>query len=390
MADFDCILVGGGLHNGLMALALLHKQPLLRIALIEKSDRLGGNHTWSCHAQDVPAAEMAWFAPLIQWQWPAYDVFFAGTQRTVISNYHTFTGDYLHEVVQRAFALRPDCGVFLNSTIVQVGANQAVFSDGRRLSAQVVFDARGPDATVQRPNTGYQKFLGLELEFTAPHGMQRPILLDTRVAQDDGLHFVYVLPFSATRALVEQTYFSQNPDLDCDRLRRQVHDWAQSKGLVVAQVAREEAAVLPMPYAMPRIQIPDISEDKPLVLGFGHGWFHPATGYSLPWAVRAAATAADQPFNAHRVLADLADVHAEQLGFMLLLNRLLFTATQPQLCWHIFQRFYTLPAPLIERFYAMRLTLLDRGRMMAGRPPKGVSLRSAARAFAQAARAGNL
>lgn len=67
--DFDCILVGGGLHNGLLALALLHKQPLLRIALIEKDNRLGGNHTWSFHAQDVPQAEMPWFAPLIQWQW---------------------------------------------------------------------------------------------------------------------------------------------------------------------------------------------------------------------------------------------------------------------------------------------------------------------------------
>lgn len=208
--------------------------------------------------------------------------------------------------------------------------------------------------------------------------------------QDDGLHFVYVLPFSPTRALIEQTYFSQNADLDGERLRGQIDIWVQSKGLRVAQVVREEAAVLPMPYAMPRVQIPNISKDKPLPLGFGHGWFHPATGYSLPWAVRAAATAADQPFNAHKVLADLADEHAEQLGFMLLLNRLLFTATQPQLCWHIFQRFYTLPAPLIERFYAMRLTLLDRGRIIAGRPPKGVSLRSAALALAQAAKVMNL
>ncbi|MEC9481861.1 MAG: lycopene cyclase family protein, partial [Halomonas sp.] len=46
--------------------------------------------------------------------------------------------------------------------------------------------------------------------------------------------------------------------------------------------------------------------------------------------------------------------------------------------WRVMQRFYGLPEPLIERFYAGRLTAADKLRIVVGKPP--VPLDEAARA----------
>ena len=63
--SFELVLVGGGLQNGLIALASLARNPARRIALVEAGETLGGNHTWSLHAQDVPAAARAFVEPLL-------------------------------------------------------------------------------------------------------------------------------------------------------------------------------------------------------------------------------------------------------------------------------------------------------------------------------------
>ncbi len=70
-------------------------------------------------------------------------------------------------------------------------------------------------------------------------------------------------------------------------------------------------------------------------------------------------------------------VHREQARFAQRLNWLLFNCFAPQQRWHVFSRFYRLPEPLIERFYALATTRVDRARIVLGRPPRGISLRAA-------------
>ena len=45
--DFDLILAGGGLANGLIALRLAATRPEVRVAIVEGGGQIGGNHTWS-------------------------------------------------------------------------------------------------------------------------------------------------------------------------------------------------------------------------------------------------------------------------------------------------------------------------------------------------------
>ncbi len=48
---------------------------------------------------------------------------------------------------------------------------------------------------------------------------------------------------------------------------------------------------------------------------------------------------------------------------------MLFRAAEPAQRYRILERFYRLPEPLIGRFYAGQSTLLDRLRILLGKPP---------------------
>jgi lycopene beta-cyclase len=117
---------------------------------------------------------------------------------------------------------------------------------------------------------------------------------------------------------------------------------------------------------------------SPLVAGYQGGWFHPATGYSLPVAVRLAARVGSLPagslFGAE--LADLAAHVRGQARFLCQLNRLLFRWFAPEERWQVLARFYRLPEATIRRFYSLELGALDRARIVIGRPPRGLSLRA--------------
>ena len=64
--EFDYALVGGGLQNALIALALAQRDRPPRVVLVERGQRLGGNHTWCFHQDDVPPAARSFVAELVE------------------------------------------------------------------------------------------------------------------------------------------------------------------------------------------------------------------------------------------------------------------------------------------------------------------------------------
>ncbi len=103
------------------------------------------------------------------------------------------------------------------------------------------------------------------------------------------------------------------------------------------------------------------------------GLFHPTTGYSLPLAVALADAIADSPrlgsVPLYQLTRQFAERHWRRQGFFRLLNRMLFLAGREENRWRVMQRFYGLPEPTVERFYAGRLSLFDKARILTGKPP---------------------
>jgi len=371
---FDHLLVGGGLQNGLIAWLLLQRDPAARVALIEAEDCIGGNHTWSFHATDVPEHVQELVAPLAQHSWHEYQVHFPGIIRHVHLGYRSLHSGHLDRLLRTQFSSAPNARLLLSSNVTEVHSDRVMLATGTELYGRTVIDARGPvlDST-PKVRAGYQKFVGMELSLAAPARTPSPILMDACVPQEDGFRFFYVLPFSPDRVLIEDTRFSEDPTLDHAALETGIFQYAHERGYEVGHVLRRESGVLPMPYVARSAW----SRAMPLAVGYGGGFMHPATGYSFPVALRVALHVAEcapeSPLGAG--WDNLVRRHRTQYRFATFLNRLLFTAYSPEDRYHIFQQFYQQPDAAIGRFYRLELERSDMARMFTGTPPRGFSIK---------------
>lgn len=365
--QIDIAILGGGLAGGLIALALAKLRPELRLAVVEQGESFGGNHVWSFFASDV-AGEHAWLLdPLVAARWDGYEVRFPGHRRLLRTPYRSATSERLDAALKAAL---PAEALLTGVEVMEVAVDRVTLADGRAVKAGGVIDARGALAMPHMAG-GWQKFVGQMLRLERPHGLTRPIVMDATVEQIDGYRFVYCLPFSATEVFVEDTYYADSPVLDRPALRQRIADFATAQGWQVAAAEREEAGVLPV------IANGDFAAfwpfGSPARAGARAALIHPLTSYSLPDAVRFAMHIAGLRDVSGSALAQAsygwARAHWRQGSFYRMLTRMLFGAAEPQRRYRMLERFYTLPEPLIERFYAGRSTLTDRFRILAGRPP---------------------
>lgn len=372
----DIAIVGGGLAGGLIALALARWQPALRVELIDGGEHFGGNHVWSFFASDVSGDGAALLKPLIAARWDGYDVAFPAHSRTLATGYASLTGERLDAELRRVLGTRGRTGV----AVTGLTPTSVTLANGQQIEAAAVIDARGAGPEVAAYRGGWQKFVGQMLRLTAPHGLTRPIVMDATVEQIDGYRFVYVLPFGPDQLFVEDTYYSDTPDLDREVLAGRIADYAAARGWQITAVEREESGVLPV-VSGGDFQRAWPEEDPVARAGVRATLFHATTGYSLPQAVAVALAIARDPTPetlASRLRAMAAD-NWRRGGFYRLLDTMLFDAAEPDQRYRILERFYRLSPRLIERFYAGKTGWGDRIRLLSGRPP--VPITAAVRAI---------
>jgi lycopene beta-cyclase len=364
------VIVGGGLAGGLAALALAEAGRGRGVVLVDREDHLGGNHTWSFHETDLEPEERALVLPLSSSRWPRQVVRFPGYERTLETGYVAVSSERFGRLVGERLA-RAGTRVLLGRRVAALDAAGVRLDDGERLAAPIVLDARGPRSDDARA-VGFQKFVGLEVELAADGPWADPVVMDATVPQTDGFRFVYVLPFSRRRVLVEDTTYEEGPRLDADAYERRALDDLAAHGAPVRRVLRRELGVLPLPAVA--AAAPVVDDGGALAIGYRGGFFHPVTGYSLPIAVRVARALAAAGTRADAVgaLGELRRALEPQRRFERLLNRLMFRAMPAAARWRALARFYELPEPTIARFYASRSTGWDRARVLVGRPPRGV------------------
>ncbi|WP_251979125.1 lycopene beta-cyclase CrtY [Salinicola avicenniae] len=364
---WDLILVGAGLANGLIAWQLRQQRPELAVLLLEAGPHAGGNHTWSFHQSDLTPAQHASIAPLMAHRWTGYDVRFPRVTRTLEGGYLSISAARFAAELENRLgeALRT------RAVVAEVAPDHVILDSGERLEAAAVIDGRG-----YRPSphlrVGWQAFVGQQWQLAAPHGLTRPILMDATVEQQGGYRFVYTLPLSPTCLLIEDTHYVDNATLDVVRARRNIAAYATAQGWQLATQEREERGHLPITLAGDPAAFRTALAAQP-TSGLRAGLFHATTGYSLPVAMALAERiAAAMPLEAPALTALIerfAAGHWREQRFFRMLNRMLFLAGDAESRWRVMQRFYTLDADLIARFYAGHPRLADKARILVGKPP---------------------
>lgn len=368
----DIAIAGGGLAGTLIAIRLRQLRPDLSVALFERDGVLGGNHTWSFHETDVEPDILAFLGPFVSHRWERQYVSFPGHSRTIETAYASIESKKLHAVAAPIL----DGALQLNAPVAELSATSVTLRSGAVIEAGAVIDARG-ELRSETLALGFQKFVGQEVEFAAPHGLDGPVIMDATVAQEDGYRFLYVLPFTERTALVEDTRYADGAALEKEALRRGITDYCVARGWRITRVLREEEGVLPIALAGDIDAYFGEGAKGVARAGMRAGLFHPLTGYSLPDAAILADLIARQGDHSGPALAGMTRTHATQKwrerAFYRLLSRMLFDAAVPEKRYKVLERFYRMSQPLIERFYAGRTELRDRARILIGKPPVPIS-----------------
>jgi lycopene beta-cyclase len=132
--------------------------------------------------------------------------------------------------------------------IVAAGNGGSFTAAGQHYRAAQLYDSRPPELA---EHSLKQHFLGWEIRTKAPiSDPETATLMDFRVDQSRGLHFMYALPFSNRRLLVESTMISNSLE-DKDWYRQAIEQWLQEQNIEIEENLGEETGVIPMQAVIP-------------------------------------------------------------------------------------------------------------------------------------------
>ncbi|MBB5959018.1 lycopene beta-cyclase [Saccharothrix tamanrassetensis] len=169
----------------------------------------------------------------------------------------------------------PDDVRVVQGTVVERDDRQVVLRDGRVLRAGLVVNAAGARGQVAQHAVGVVVPKAAAAPFV---GDDEALVMDWRKPPDAATPdptFLYAIPVSDDRVLLEETSLARKPGLPLAELRVRLH-------------ARLAAQGIPLPHDEERVRIPMDPGPEWDAFGAAAGLVHPATGYSVATALRLA------------------------------------------------------------------------------------------------------
>jgi lycopene beta-cyclase len=292
----DLAILGGGcaglsLAHRLSEIEGWNKQTLI----IESRAHYLNDRSW-CFWESLDAHLQGQLEPIIKQSWLQWR--FSNNQ---FSTVHSANGRRYCFIAAEDFYQRAIAAIHQNS-FINLQTNQAVLKtephrdgnlimlrDGSSLVAQTVIDTRPPIYTLSQQAKLWQIFYGIEIETQTPFFDSDTVgLMEQLVGVTKATQFLYVLPFSKTRALVELTQFSSelfSPTELVESLNQSLKSYGLNVGFTIL---RHEQGCLPM-----GLQQQSRSTDSHYYFaGTPAGAIRPATGYAFiriqQWANRCA------------------------------------------------------------------------------------------------------
>jgi lycopene beta-cyclase len=283
MKFYDFIIAGGGLAGLSLAYHLIHS-PLRgsSILILDKDAKDRNDRTW-CFWADRPTV----FDDIVFRSWDRLRFVGEGFERVFdleTYRYQMIRGVDFYRHVRGVLSMHPNVE-FIQGAVERIadGADAAHVTAGDRVYAgRWVFDSllRPRELQIEPSRYRYlrQHFKGWIIETPSdafdPH---TPTLFDFRTPQNGSMRFVYTLPFSERRALIEYTLFS------ADLLKRQeyergLRDYIESGlGIGDYRIVEEESGVIPMTDR----PFPRRLGRRVMAIGAKGGRVKPSTGYAF-------------------------------------------------------------------------------------------------------------
>ncbi len=281
---YDYIIAGGGAAGLSLAWKLLQSPLSSKHILIVDSDLTPKNDkTWCFWDSDSPP-----FEDIIHKKWKRVEIGTLGGRRTQsLSSYPYYclrSIDFQEKILS---ALKSSDNVdLLESEITKLtsSSQQAIlYTDGDTYIADYIFQSCFDPWAGQPDNPKYpllQHFLGWEISLTDPHFADDTFtLMDFDETFNEGIAFIYLLPWSKQSGLIEYTIFSDQVLSEAyyeEKLSLYLNNRFDLKPIDY-QIQRREFGKIPM---MDRPVIPWF---KPRIMNVGTmgGVTKPSTGYTF-------------------------------------------------------------------------------------------------------------
>ncbi len=281
--SYEIIILGAGCAGLSLCLHLLNQGVTAPVLLLDRRTGYDDDRTW-CFWNTRPTL----FSPLISHTWHAWSVRDNTGREAVQSQqsggYSCVRGAdfYAHALAQ--IARHSNVTLRLGEALrdyAEDARGVAVRTDTGEYRGKYLFDGASPLPAPRANDIALrQRFFGQRVQADRPvFDPSQATLMDFDVARaPNALHFMYVLPFSPTQALIENTYVGQGGVVSPGDHRRQIADYAQRRWQIADfAVVREEGGNLPMTTQ----RFPLRRGKRVFTIGTLAGSVRPSSGYAF-------------------------------------------------------------------------------------------------------------
>lgn len=357
------LIAGGGVAGCLAALALARLRPDVKLLIVEEEERFGGDRRRMIFRAELDGPdEQALIGALGGDFWPGFYVAFPGFSRNLKAELLSFGPDALHDAM--IATLKPD-QYRLGTKVVAVRDDALVLDGGEEIRAEGAIDARGA-ANLSMLELLYESRLERDCRLSAPHRVDRPVLIDAYGGAAEGVGHVRCVPIDADRIAIADIRVSEQAQPDESAAAR-IDTYLKLRGWTAAATEAERSVSRPLPIGGDFASFWRIGGARVARMGLRGGFVHPATGRATADAVRNALALAQQNDFSGAALHDLFEGRAraawKKRAFLREVNAAIAGAPLDQRR-AMFERLHALDPGLIERFHADRLGMLDRRKLM--------------------------
>lgn len=278
--EYDYIFSGVGTSASLLLLEL-HRRNLLsnlKILLIDPDDKTKNDKTFCFWAHENESVQKA-LSEIITHSWNTIEIDHSDKRSIDPLNYHHVSSLDLYSKIQELINhYRWTRIIAPVESISSDNLGPFLLVDGKQIRASKIFDSRTPkfeDATTNEVHL-FQSFIGWEIETSNQLKDKEAVrLMDFNIEQSGFTQFMYLLPFSKNRFLVELTRFGSEllEEADANKLLEKYigNDLGEFK------ILSTERGCIPMSNC----KITNEHHENVLLLGARNYRIKPSTGYAF-------------------------------------------------------------------------------------------------------------
>lgn len=244
ITELDIAIIGGGSAG----ITLAAKLKSCSAVVVEPRTPIERDCSWALWADSDQEQQLA---PAIKGSWKQWRLIDHQSEVRHCSNHYRYTSLSAAQYITHCEGNLTEGVALVRAAaedIVTAGDGGSFTAAGQHYRAAQLYDSRPPKMA---EDSLKQHFLGWEIRTKST--IRHPdvaTLMDFRVDQSRGLHFIYVLPFSDRRLLVESTMISKNFE-DKAWYRQAITQWLREQNIEIEENLGEETGVIPMQTVAP-------------------------------------------------------------------------------------------------------------------------------------------